>query len=70
MTVLADSTAVTAVVLALAGLVMVLAVSAIFYVIGRGEDRDREREAARGANGRVSAASPAGPPPRRFRRRP
>ena len=69
MTVLADSTAVTAVVLALAGLVMVLAVSAIFYVIGRGEDRDRERE-GRGRERPDRPSPPAGPPPRRFRRRP
>jgi hypothetical protein len=35
------STTGTAIAIALAGIVAVIAVSAVFYVIGRGEDRDR-----------------------------
>jgi hypothetical protein len=41
------STEVAAVVLALAGVAAVVAVSWVFYRIGKAEDRDREREAAR-----------------------
>jgi hypothetical protein len=40
------STEVAAVVLALAGVAAVVAVSWVFYRIGRAEDRDRERERA------------------------
>jgi hypothetical protein len=41
------STEVTAAVIALAGVIAVLAVSWVFYRVGRAEDREREREAAR-----------------------
>jgi hypothetical protein len=45
------STGLTAAVLALAGVAVVVAVSWVFYRIGRSEDREREQEeAARGGD--------------------
>jgi hypothetical protein len=49
-----------------AGVLLVAGVSAVFFYIGRGEDRDREREQA---EARRQQREPREPPPR-FRRRP
>jgi hypothetical protein len=61
---LAASTTLTAIVFAVAGVALVAGVSAIFWLIGRGEDRERERDEAR-----RQQHEPREPPPR-FRRRP
>jgi hypothetical protein len=53
------STTVAAVVLALVGVAAVVAVSWVFWRIGRAEDRDREREAA------AREPPPPEPPPPR-----
>jgi uncharacterized membrane protein YcjF (UPF0283 family) len=61
------STEVAAVVLALAGVAAVVAVSWVFYRIGRAEDREREREQAEDAARRDE---PRAPGAARERRRP
>ncbi len=63
---LAASTTLTAIVFAVCGIALVVGVSAIFWFIGRGEDRDREREREQA---RRQQREPREPPPR-FRRRP
>jgi uncharacterized membrane protein YuzA (DUF378 family) len=50
------STAGTAVAVTLVGIAAVVAVSLVFYAVGRSEDREREREAATGR--RPSRRSP------------
>jgi hypothetical protein len=56
------SNAGTGVAMAIGGTVIVLVISAVFYVIGRGEDRDRA-QAARDAQLRDAAASKPEPEP-------
>jgi hypothetical protein len=55
------SAAGTGVAMALGGTVVVLVISAAFYVVGRGEDRDRA-QAARDAERRDAAGSEPEPP--------
>jgi flagellar basal body-associated protein FliL len=65
--ILAESTTLVAVVFAVAGVLLVLGVAAVFYAIGRGEDRQREEEERATPRPRKQ---PQRPPRRRFRRRP
>ncbi len=57
-----DSTALTAIAIALIGVAAVGAVSMMFWAIGRAEDRDREEAAAR-REGRDRPESGNGKPP-------
>jgi hypothetical protein len=68
-TILASSAS-TGVGMAVGGIVVVLVISAVFYIIGRGEDRDRA-QAGRDAPhsplaGEGRDAAPAADPPRRL----
>ena len=58
-TLIASSTG-TGILMAIGGIIAVLAISAVFYVVGRGEDRERERAAADRA---AAAADEPEPPP-------
>jgi hypothetical protein len=62
------SSASTGVGMAIGGIVVVLVISAVFYIIGRGEDRDRAqagRDAPRSPlAGEGRDAAPAADPPR------
>jgi Tfp pilus assembly protein PilO len=64
------STTVAAVVLALAGVAAVVAVSWVFYRIGKAEDREREREEAEAARRAPPRDEPQAPGAARERRRP
>jgi hypothetical protein len=64
------STTVAAAVLALAGVAVVVAVSWVFYRVGRAEDRDREREEAEAARLHESNGDHRTPGTARERRRP
>jgi hypothetical protein len=43
---IAASSTSTGILMAIGGILAVIAISAVFYVVGRGEDRDREQAAA------------------------
>ena len=58
-----DSTALTAIAIALIGFAAVGAVSMMFWAIGRAEDRDREEAAARRAGREPGPESGNGTPP-------
>jgi hypothetical protein len=60
--ILAASTA-TGIAMALGGIACVLVVSAVFYLVGRGEDRDRARDAHDRAAAGLPPLSPSALPP-------